>query len=105
MSVAIVSILLLKFADFDVSDKAKNAFQASGYSSDRTLQIYVFFLTMQRSKKNIISSKVNKFLEIYGHWRTNPYIPEKILSLKTWLRLFSFVLLPPEDTLTICKHQ
>jgi len=26
MSVAIVSILLLKFADFDVSDKAKNAF-------------------------------------------------------------------------------
>jgi len=51
----------------------------SSHFSGQTSQIYVFFLTMQRSNKNIISPKVNKFLDIYGYWRINPYILEKII--------------------------
>ena len=54
----------------------------SSHFSNRTLQIYVFFLTMQRSNKNIISSKVGIFLENYGYWRIKPQYLEKIIPEK-----------------------
>ena len=63
MSVAIVSILQFEIGDFGFSDKAKNAFLVSSHFSSRTSQRYVFFLTMQRSMMNIISSKVEIFFE------------------------------------------
>lgn len=64
MSVAIVSILLLEIGDFEIRIKQKTLSYISGHFSGQTLQIYVFFFTMQRSNKNIISSKVNIFLKI-----------------------------------------
>ena len=62
MSVAIVSILLLKFADFDVSDKAKNAFLICPAISPARHRKDTFFFNNATLYKNIISSKVNKFL-------------------------------------------
>ena len=41
--------------------KQKTLSYMSSHFSSRTLQIYVFFFTMQRSIENIISSKVNIF--------------------------------------------
>ena len=61
MSVAIVSILLLEIGDFEIRIKQKTLSYMSSHFSSRTLQIYVFFFTMQRSNKNIISSKVDIF--------------------------------------------
>ena len=69
MSVAIVSILLLEIGDFEIRIKQKTLSYISGHFSGQTLQIYVFFFTMQRSNKNIISSKINIFLKIQINWR------------------------------------
>jgi len=63
MSVAIVSILLFEIGDFDIRIKQKTLSYMSGHFSDPTPQRYVFYLTMQRSNKNIISPKVNIFFE------------------------------------------
>ena len=54
MSVAIVSIPLHEFGDSDSRIKQKTLSYVSGHFSSRILQIYVFFLTMQRSCRNII---------------------------------------------------
>ena len=62
MSVAIVSILLLKFADFDVSDKAKNAFLYVQPFLQLDSAKIRFLFNNATLYKNIISSKVNKFL-------------------------------------------
>ena len=59
MSVAIVSIPLHEFGDSDSRIKQKTLSYVSDHFSSRILQIYVFFLTMQRSCRNIIS----RFLE------------------------------------------
>lgn len=54
MSVAIASIRLHEIGDFDFRIKQKTLSYVSGHFSSRILQIYVFFLTMQRSCRNII---------------------------------------------------
>ena len=54
MSVAIVSIPLHEFGDSDSRIKQKTLSYVSDHFSSRILQIYVFFLTMQRSCRNII---------------------------------------------------
>ena len=64
MSVAIVSIFLLEIGDFEIRIKQKTLSYISGHFSGQTLQRIVFFFTMQRSNKNIISSKINIFLNI-----------------------------------------
>ena len=53
----IAFILPLEIGDFDTRIKQKRFFDSTGYFSCRTLQMYVFFLTMQRSE-NIIPSKI-----------------------------------------------
>lgn len=54
MSVDIVSIPLLEIGDFYFRIKQKR-FLTSDHFSSRTMQIYVLFLTMQRSYKDIIT--------------------------------------------------
>ena len=54
MSVAIASIRLHEIGDFDFRIKQKTLSYVSGHFSGQILQIYVFFLTMQRSCRNII---------------------------------------------------
>jgi len=61
MSVAIVSIPFLEIGDFDVRIKQKTLSFYPVISPTRHLQRYAFFLTMQRSKENILSPKVNIF--------------------------------------------
>lgn len=51
MSATLSLSSLLKFSRFRFSDKAKNAFLMSNHFSGRTMQRYIFFLTMQRSKE------------------------------------------------------
>ena len=65
MSVVIVSIRLHEIGDFDFRIKQKTLSYISGHFSNRILQIYVFFLTMQRSCRNIIS------IILYGKKKTS----------------------------------
>ena len=76
MSVAIVSIPFLEIGDFYFRIKQKTlSYMCLAISPARHLQRYVFFLTMQRSNKNIISSKVKIF-------RIQQVLSMKILNKK-----------------------
>ena len=81
MSVAIVSIPFLEIGDFYFRIKQKTlSYMCLAISPARHLQRYVFFLTMQRSNKNIISSKVN----IFRIWQV---ISEKNKVKKTQIKV------------------
>ena len=70
MSVAIVSIPFLEIGDFDVRIKQKTLSFYPVISPTRHLQRYAFFLTMQRSRENILSPKVNIFnLLLQNNWK------------------------------------